>query len=298
MKTKTLILIIIFSMSSILLAQKEMTIDKTFENIKTLRLKLVLGNCLLKKSADSRIHVHLIYTQDEKNFEPRFSESGNRLTLEEKFYGRDGGGDYHWTVQIPAGLEVDLESATGGITIDGAELEIDGNTGTGGIEINNAIGKFELNTGTGGIKVKNSQGEFELNSGTGRVLVEDCRGEFDVNSGTGKVEGNNITIEFDSEFNSGTGSAEISAPSGQDFDLQINSGTGDAVLDMQGKALEGYFEFQAHGRKGEIISPEKFDKEEEYGENGETYLQKSFTRGKGTPRYFISTSTGQAELKK
>jgi len=130
------------------------------------------------------------------------------------------------------------------------------------------------------------------------VVVEDCQGDFDVNSGTGKVIAKNLTIEREAEFHSGTGSAEMTAPSGKDFDLEINSGTGDAVLDMQGKSLEGYFEFQAHSRKGEIICPEKFDKEEEYGENGETYLRKSFTRGKETPRYFISTGTGEAELRK
>jgi hypothetical protein len=298
MKTKTIILFIIFSLSSILLAQEEMDVDKTFKNIKSLRIKLVLGNCVLKKSADADVHVHLLYTRDDQRFEPRFIESGNRLTLEEKFYGHDGDGKYQWTVQIPAGLEVDLESATGGIRVEGAELEIDGNTGTGGIKINDASGKFELSTGTGGIEAKNSQGEFELSSGTGGVLIEECQGNFDVSSGTGKVKGVTITIESDAEFNSGTGSVEITAPAGKDFDLEINSGTGDAILDMQGKALEGYFEFTAHARTGKIISPEKFDQETTYGENDEKYLQKSFTRGKATPRYFISTGTGDAELKK
>jgi len=298
MKNITFVLVILLTLSGLLPAQKELTVDKTFENIKTLRIKLVLGDCLLKKSADSRVRIQLVYSRDDESFEPRFSESGSRLTLEEKFYGHDGGGYYHWTVEVPAAVKVDLESATGGISIDGAELEIDGNTGTGRIEISNAIGEFDLNTGTGNISAKNSNGEFDLNSGTGRVLVEDCRGNFDVNSGTGKVKGVNLIIESEAEFNSGTGSAEMTAPSGKDFDLQLNSGTGDAVLDMQGNALEGYFEFQAHSRKGEIISPEKFDKEEEYGENGDTYLRKSFTRGKETPRYFISTGTGEAELKK
>ena len=297
MKKIILIFVVLTAFSSLLLAQKEMTVDKSFENIKTLRIKLVLGDCLLEKSADSRTQIHLVYSADE-GFEPRFSESGGRLTIEEKFYGHDNDGDFHWTVRIPDKMRVDLESATGNISVRGVELEIEGNTGTGNIEIEEANGDFELNTGTGNITTEKSKGDFELNTGTGQVVVEDCQGDFDVNSGTGKVIAKNLTIEREAEFHSGTGSAEMTAPSGKDFDLEINSGTGDAVLDMQGKSLEGYFEFQAHSRKGEIICPEKFDKEEEYGENGETYLRKSFTRGKETPRYFISTGTGEAELRK
>jgi Toastrack DUF4097 len=298
MKNTIIIYVVLLTLSGLLLAQKEMTVDKTFDNIKSLRIKLVLGDCLLEKSTDTRIQIHLTYSDDNEGFEPDFSVNGSRLTVKEKFYGHDQGGNYHWRVQVPAGVKIDLESATGNIGIDGAEVEIDGNTGTGDIEIRNASGDFELNTGTGGISVEKSHGEFELNSGTGRVLVEDCQGNFDVNSGTGKVKGVNLVIDSEVEFNSGTGSAEISAPAGKEFDLQINSGTGDAVLDMQGKSLEGYFEFRAHSRKGKVICSEKFDKVEEYGENGDTYLRKSFTRGKETPRYFLSTGTGEAELKR
>ena len=84
---------------------------------------------------------------------------------------------------------------------------------------------------------------------------------------------------------------------GDDFDLRLNSGTGDAVLDMKKQPLAGYFEFRAHARRGEIECPEKFDTEEKGGSDNDEYVLKSFTRGKKSPRYFISTGTGTAELK-
>jgi hypothetical protein len=221
------------------------------------------------------------------------------LTLEESFGDHHGDGSKpQWTVKVPAGIEIDLNSATGSMTVSAKKLDMEGNSGTGNIEVNDSSGKFELSSGTGDIVVKNSNGKFELNSGTGNVLVENSKGDFEVNSGTGNVEGNSITIEADAEFNSGTGDVMVSKPAGNNFKLELNSGTNDAILDFQGKKIEGYFEFRAHTRKGDIISPVKFDNEKEYRENGNSYIIKSFTRGKDKPQYFISTGTGEAELKK
>ena len=88
----------------------------------------------------------------------------------------------------------------------------------------------------------------------------------------------------------------IVKPIGEDFDLSINSGTGDAVLDMDGQPIKGYFEFTVNARRGKIDSPIEFDNEEEYDEGDEDYVRKYFTKGGKTPRYFISTGTGTAEL--
>ncbi len=295
-----LILFLIFNwlFSGFLLAQQEKTVDKTYENIKSIKLKLVLSQCEIKKSPDSRVHVHVVYSRG-KDYEPRFSEHSGRLTLEEKFRDHDEGeGSSGWTVEVPAGLEIDLKTATGNISVSGVTLDIEVKSGTGNIEVTDAGGEYELSSGTGNIRVENSRGTFDLSSGTGDVVAEDCAGDFEVSSGTGKVEGRKITIDSDADFSSGTGDAKVTQPAGKDFKLEINSGTSDAVLDLQGKKVEGYFEFRAHARKGRIISPEKFDDEKEYQENGNSYVRKSFTRGGDKPQYFISTGTGEAELKK
>jgi len=90
---------------------------------------------------------------------------------------------------------------------------------------------------------------------------------------------------------------EVSRPQGEDFDLSVSSGTNDATLDMDGLPIEGYYEFSASARSGDIDCPIDFDREEEYDE-GDDNVRKSFTRGKKTPRYYISTGTGTAELKR
>ena len=301
-KTKAVITTaIIFSMlmSISLLAGPEEKIEKTFEKKENIRFKLVLGDLELKKSSDNRIHVHLVYSYgSDVTYEPKLEERGNRLYLEEKTRGKNVKGYSKWTVSIPDDIEIDFKSATGDLVVSGLDLEIDGNTGTGDIDISHAKGEYDVNTGTGNVDVYDSEGEFDLNSGTGKVRVENCKGNFDVNSGTGDVEGKGLFIEFEGNFSSGTGDAEVEFPDGGDFELSLSSGTDDAVLNMSGKPIQGYFEFRCHARKGRIISPVNFDIEEEYEANDQTYLKKSFTKGNEAVKIYIKTGTGTARLNK
>jgi len=103
-----------------------------------------------------------------------------------------------------------------------------------------------------------------------------------------------ININNEAEFNSGTGDAEVTDPTGEDFDLSINSGTGDATLKLDGTPLEGYFEFST--TSGNIKCSVDFDEETEYSEGYDKSIRKSFTKGKKIPRYFISSGSGTAEL--
>jgi DUF4097 and DUF4098 domain-containing protein YvlB len=288
-----------FVVSAALLAAPEEKLDKTFAKKDEIRFKLVLGDCQLKKSSDSRIHVHLVYSYEpDMSFEPRIEERGGRLYLEEKIRGNNPKGYSTWTVEVPDDIEIEYKSATGSLTVEGLKLEIDGSTGTGDIVLSQVKGEFDLSTGTGDVEASDSEGEFDLSSGTGNVEFKNCKGNFDASSGTGDVMAEGLTIEFDGEFSSGTGDAEVSFPDGTDFELRVSSGTDDAILDMNGKQIRGYFEFTCQARRGRIICPVKFDKEEEYKQNDHTYLRKSFTQGKDVPKIYIKTGTGTAKLKK
>jgi hypothetical protein len=280
-----------------LFAQGKKEIAKSFDQKEEVRIKLVLGDCLIKPSSDNQIHVQLIYSYDDDFFEAKFKEKSKSLLIQEKFHGNNSEGYSKWTIMIPENLEVEFESATGDLNLEGVNGKYEGSSGTGSIEVLEAKGEFDLNSGTGSVIVEDSEGEFDLNSGTGRVKIENCKGEFKANSGTGRVRAYDITIEGEGDFNSGTGDAEVSRPQGEDFDLSVSSGTNDAIVIMDGLPIEGYYEFTASARSGDIDSPVDFDREEEYDDGGDT-MRKSFTRGKSSPRYFISTGTGTAELKR
>ena len=230
--------------------------------------------------------------------------------------GKNAKGNSTWTVAIPDETEIEFRSATGSLFIEGLDLEIDGNTGNGEIELRNvqvkfdlssgtgnvdlieSTGKFDLSSGTGRVEVSGSEGDFDVSSGTGRVIVENSKGNFDASSGTSSVRADGLTIEYEGDFSSGTGDVEVAFPNGTDFELTVASGTNDAVLEMKGKSIEGYFEFKCQAKRGRIISPVKFDDEEEYEDNDQKYLRKSFTKGKNTPKVYIKTGTGTARLVK
>jgi len=275
-------------------------IKKQYTGQKEVKIKLVLGSCIVLDSKDKNIYVTLEYTYDDENFTPTFKDKGKKLYLKESFNGDNvSDGDSKWTVKIPAGMEVDFESATGDLSVKGvSDINLDGSSGTGCITVIAASGEIDLNPVTSDVEVKQSSGEFKLNSGTGDVQIENSKGDFDANSGTGDVYASDIAIEDDAEFNSGTGEAEVKAPAGKDYDLSINSGTDDAILDMNGLPIEGYFEFTAQKRRGSIVSPVNFDREEDLNNGDNDSVRKSFTKGKSTPRYFISTGTGKAKLKR
>ncbi len=275
----------------------EQNIKKTFPAKEELRIKLVLGECKIMPSKDGKIHVHVSYTYDDDEFNARMDERDDEVRLEEELY-RPRGGSSDWTINVPDGMEIEFDAATGNLFVEGITAELEGNTGTGDIKLIRVSGEFDVNSGTGHVEAKDSSGEFELNSGTGRVTVEKCNGEFEANSGTGDVELDQVTFKGGSEVNSGTGDAEVCTPKGTDFDLSINSGTNDAVLDMAGVPLEGYFELTAHAHKGRIICPVEFDTDDDYRENGSQYVRRSFSRGKKNRRFSIETGTGKAVLKK
>ena len=67
---------------------------------------------------------------------------------------------------------------------------------------------------------------------------------------------------------------------------------------MNGQPLRGRFEFTCQAKRGRIVCPEKFDKEEAYTDHETKYLVKSFTRGEDASKIRVRTGTGEAKLTK
>lgn len=300
-------------------AQKK-EISKTFDGKKDVEIETALGSIIIKASNDGKVHLDIVHNYDQGEFDLKIKERTKKIVLEEDLDLNDGHSDGKsstWTIAIPKTSQLEVSSGTGSITVTGVNSDIEGSTGTGRLEISDCNGEFELSSGTGNVTVDNCTGDFEVSSGTGNVKITGCEGNFEASSGTGKVRiynskgsidgssgtgdcvAENITMVDECEFSSGTGDAEVINPKGSNFTLEVSSGTGDAFLELGDAAMEGYFEFTAHKRKGRISSPHSFDKEEEF-ENGndEKYERKSFTVGSSNNKFYINTGTGTAKLKK
>jgi DUF4097 and DUF4098 domain-containing protein YvlB len=319
-KTKALLITVLFiglmAAPAFTTAYEEKA-EETFNAKKEVRIKLVLGDCQLEKSPDNKIHVDLVYEYDQmENFKFRMEDRGRYINLEEDLSGKNNDGYSRWTVAVPDDTEIEFKSATGNFKIERLSVQADVSTGTGEIDILDTNGEIDVSTGTGDVRVENCTGDIEASSGTGNVhfqnctsdieassgtgyvRIQNCRGNIEASSGTGNVKAAGITLEYEGDFSSGTGDAEVEFPNGKDFELTVASGTDDAVLMMKGKPIMGYFEFKCHARRGRIISPLAFDSEKQEGEGDDIYLVKSFTKDSGTPKVYIRTGTGRAKLVK
>jgi len=293
------ILICVLLLTGAVFAQEK--VEKTFSGVSKIKMDLVLGDCSLTQSSDNKVHVTLTYTWDNDEFEPVFDLRGSRLYLEEDFdsHSHNASNGYsRWEVSVPRDISLELESATGGFDITGLKNDVEAESGTGNMEIHNTTGIIEISTGTGNIIMENSQGEFDLSTGTGKVSIADSKGRFEASSGTGRVVVENITIEREADFSSGTGTTEVNGYSGSDIDLSISSGTGNAVLILKGMSLKGTVEMRCGKRTGRIKSAFPFDKEEVIEKGDSETLVKTIEKGGSDTFIKISTGTGTANLKK
>lgn len=254
-------------------------INKTYLKKDSIQLKAILGSCKVIKSKDNKIHINIIYSFSDAEYQANFSESGGKLLLEEEFSKKRPKGASRWIIAIPEDTKMNFSSSTGNFAVEGVKSEIKGGTGTGSITIHEGKGIFSIATGTGSIEVKKSTGKFELTSGTGDVNITD------------------MIIEGSSKFISGTGDLNIAISSSSDFDISVVSGMGDAILNYNGNPLKGCFEFTARQDTGRIVSPVKFEKEVTTSDKHFQYDKKSFrVDGQNTPRIQIETETGLTKL--
>ena len=140
-------------------------------------------------------------------------------------------------------------------------------------------------------------GELDFSTASGDIKIRTAQGHFDLSCASGDVEATRITLDEESEFSTASGDVEVQLDKTSEYDIEISTASGDVTLDYSGNDIKGYFEFSAKKRSGNIKSPIDFDREEEFGRNGDEYVKKSFTRGGGTPKIYISTASGRISLK-
>jgi len=310
------LVLLVCSLSTAAFARKTKVIEKTFDRVEELKVETILGDCIIKQGGGDKISIRVEYTYDDDDFEAIFKERGGTLYVEEDIDGNNVKGESEWLIIIPAGIEVEFKSATGGLKASGLSGELEARSGTGNMIISGFKGELEAKTGTGNVTLSDSEGAFELNSGTGDITVNDATGNFDATSGTGDVKITKASGDFDArsgtghvkalklslkdygEFSSGTGNAEIDLPEGGSYELEVTSGTGRATIECKGADLDAYVEMSARKRKGKISSSFDFEDEEEFERNDETYVRKWFTKGSGSRKIEIRTGTGRTKIKK
>ncbi|MCU0638393.1 MAG: DUF4097 domain-containing protein [Candidatus Krumholzibacteria bacterium] len=219
------------------------------------------------------------------------------------------------SVTGPVGT-VDASTASGDIEIENATGDIDVSTASGDVTLINVVGKKDVSTASGDIRIedskddidlstasgeitaKNVEGDMEMSTASGEIGISGAKGAFKLSCASGEITADEITIAGESIFSTASGSVRVLLAATSEHDLTLSTASGDVILEYGGNPVKGYFEFEARKRHGRIVSPFDFDNEEEFEQNGDTYVRKSFAVGGKTPSVFLSTASGRVELKK
>jgi len=296
--------------------QEMKEIDKTYEAKKTVRIETTSGDCIIKAGDAGKINVHVEYSERAaESFEADIQEKSNSIRIKERWHGRNSGGRVLWTITVPSETEIEFSTASGDLSVEKINNVLEASTASGDVTIENGQGDMEISTASGDINVSDSKGKFDFSTASGDIKSSQLAGDldfstasgdikirgaqasFDLSCASGDIEVSGITIEDDSEFSTASGDVELSLEKSSEYDLDLSTASGDVTLDYNGNEVKGYFEFSAKKRSGSIRSPIDFDREEEYGRNGDEYVKKSFTRGGETPKIYISTASGRVVLK-
>jgi DUF4097 and DUF4098 domain-containing protein YvlB len=90
--------------------------------------------------------------------------------------------------KVPRELNVQFDTAGGGITLEGLVGDFSGHTGGGNLLVRDVAGNLNLQTGGGRILVEDSEVDGLVETGGGRVLVQNVIGDFNATSGGGEVK--------------------------------------------------------------------------------------------------------------
>lgn len=306
------LVMLVLSMSAF--AGRKEVVEKTFDAKESVRISTISGDCIIKQGDVDKIHVHLVYTyRPSGSFEPEFEERGKVLRLSENHYESNSGNSV-WTITVPAetrirfstasgdfeavGMTGDLKAATasGDMVIEDCTGRFDFETASGDLMATDCKGEFEFSSASGDITIDDCSGTFELESASGDVEIEDCEGEFEAGVASGDIEVEGVVITAPSSFETASGDVDVVLGASSEYDLVLSTASGSATLDYSGHPINGSFEFLARVRRGRIVAPFDFDKEEEFERWGDDYVRKSFKRGSDGPLIAIETSSGRAKL--
>jgi hypothetical protein len=154
------------------------------------------------------------------------------------------------TFNIPAGLEVQLQSDVGEVAATGQMRSLEIKTEVGAIHAHHlGESSANLHSDTGDIRLDHTRGEVKLETSIGEIVVSDVQGSLNLTTDTGNVTAKNISLEPDSRnfMTSNVGMLkleEFTSPGG--LQLEGQTSIGDLELGLNGFSVHQSGELTEH----------------------------------------------------
>jgi DUF4097 and DUF4098 domain-containing protein YvlB len=311
-KLSLLVVFLVFIALPVLSQEK---VSKTFPTKKRVELSTASGDCIIKKGTAGEITVDVeIKVQPAEAFTPLMEERSDRIKLSEDWSG-NASGSVLWTVTVPPETEIEVESASGDISVSGLTKEFEISSASGDVTIEMCKGDFEISTASGFIEMEKVEGDFDVSVASGDISVSDiqgviefssasgdidikvAKGTFDLSCASGDIEADKVEIKESSDFKAASGDIMVKLSSSSQHDMSLSSASGNITLDYNGNPLNGRFEFEASRHGGHIKAPVAFDEEESFTRNGRDYIKKIITRSADKPLISLESASGTLILK-
>jgi hypothetical protein len=141
----------------------------------------------------------------------------------------------HYTLYVPAGLKVKLQTGAGRIEATGYSGTMDLTSNVGRIEVRAGEGALTAASGSGQIQVREFQGPVNAKTNIGSLEMDDVNGALQLDSGTGSIvvrdfRGGQLVAE------TRTGRIEASTGNPLEGNVSLKTNTGSVVLNAPEKS--------------------------------------------------------------
>jgi DUF4097 and DUF4098 domain-containing protein YvlB len=220
------------------------------------------------------------------------SSSGSRLSIEVDLDRRTrNNGSAYLTVKIPATANLEIETVSADISVDGVSGELQLESVSGQVEISGETRSVDASSVSGDVIATSTAGSSELESVSGDIIVRHASGRLDagVVSGNIEIEGGELD-GFDAETVSGSIFCAAQPTDRGRFVMETMSGKIEMVVSPDINA-DFYIETYSGSIKNDIGPPAK--RTDEYGPGKEL----RFTAGSGGARVSIESFSGSVKLR-
>lgn len=136
----------------------------------------------------------------------------------------------NFEITVPPTCDIQLNTGSGQVSLQGTSGNIRARSGSGGIEANNLQGQIELKTGSGSIQGDNLQGTAQLQTGSGRITLYEIKGPVTAKTGSGRIEIGRGSLARASRISTGSGSIDFEGTIDPRSNIDMHTGSGGIQL--------------------------------------------------------------------
>ena len=220
------------------------------------------------------------------------SAVGDRLRIEVDLKHRHrNSGSAYLTIKMPATADLEVETVSADITVDGLTGEISLESVSGQIEVSGASGSLEAASVSGNVRATATSGRSELGSVSGNIVVGHATGRLDAEVVSGDIEIEAGRLDnLVAESVSGRIFCAAQPTERGRFDLETMSGTVELVVASDVDADFGIETYSGFIRNDIGPEPVRTDR---YGPGKEL----RFRSGSGGARISVESFSGSVRLR-